>query len=455
MADFLLKRVLWRDGDVISENHFKAQEDWTENYIGLSNQLVGKYGYFRNTILQDTYNRTSNISFHFIEGSQYRIDLEKIQVINPFGKVFKIDDKISLNLNIQLFKRDSEGYILVYLLPVTDSNDISDLIDRNSDEIQTGLKVYSPIFEISTSNTKGDGVPIIRFKVLANHLDIDESFIPYGIFINSTSASQNAHLSFFDKYSRFSDLVSDYFLSHSSRPGLPFIWELATNLYRITENFKTIFAVSDNSTQNFILELQRFISVIKAEINIFTIGFDQDYYRQAYQNLIEVLDAPIVKQVELQTDLTFLFEKTDIILDELIKYLAILPEGLDTEKTLAIDRVELRKVAGSNKLTVFLESEVEFKQGETLMSIELHSYSQSEPVSKNVRVSLGDVAQAMLKDLVNALKPIKGESLSYRIECPKDIINRSRASIITLYLPTPIGENVPDLKKYISIKVRG
>ena len=88
------------------------------------------------------------------------------------------------------------------------------------------------------------------------------------------------------------------------------------------------------------------------------------------------------------------------------------------------------------------------------MTIYLRSYSRAEPTHKNVRVSLGDVSQAMLKDLRNSLKPIKGEKLSYRIECPKEIINRESASVISIYVPTPIGEGVPDLKSYLTINIR-
>jgi hypothetical protein len=455
MYDFPLNRVIWRDGDVINQNHFKLHERWVENLVGISNQGFSRYGLYRNPVLQDNYNRSSNISFQLIEGSQYRIDLERIQTINPFGKILKIDEKRSLNLNIQLFKRDADGYIVVYLLPYPDNDEIIDQIDRHSEEIMTGTRVYSEPYELSTSNNNGDGVPVLRFRVQGNHLDIDEEYIPYGVFIDSSTYSLNAYYNFKEKFDRLRFLVEEYLLSHSTKPGLQFIWEAASNLHRIMESYNNAFSDPSMDTNYFINKFIDFNHQLKAEFKIFMIGFNQDYYRQIFQNYVEVIDIPIVKQSEQQIDLRYAFDRIDLNLDEMTKFLGLMPEGLDTERSLPIEKVELRKVAGANKLTIYLEGEHDFKQGETLMTIELHSYSQAEPANKNVRVSLGDVAQAMLKDLVNALKPIKGESLSYRIECPKDVINRSRASIISVYVPTPIGEAVPDLKKYISIKVRG
>ena len=73
---------------------------------------------------------------------------------------------------------------------------------------------------------------------------------------------------------------------------------------------------------------------------------------------------------------------------------------------------------------------------------------------KYTKFALRFKPRKMLKDMLNALKPIPNEKLSYRIECPKEIINRDSASVITIYVPTPIGEGVPDLKRYLTINIR-
>ena len=43
MDSFSLKRVIWRDGDVITESHFLEQEKWIESQFGLSNLSDLKY----------------------------------------------------------------------------------------------------------------------------------------------------------------------------------------------------------------------------------------------------------------------------------------------------------------------------------------------------------------------------------------------------------------------------
>jgi hypothetical protein len=207
-------------------------------------------------------------------------------------------------------------------------------------------------------------------------------------------------------------------------------------------------------TYNFFKLLQEFVYRLRAELKILSIGYDQDYLSQQSADTIELLEKPLINIVEQQIDMKQAFDQSYVILDTMMKYLELLPAGPVSEKQLPVDRVEFSKVAGSNKLKIFLKDEVEFHKGETQMTIYLRSYSNAEPIHKNVRVSLGDVSQAMLKDLINALKPIPGENLSYRIECPKEIINRDRASIITIYVPTPMGEGVPDLKRYLTINVR-
>jgi len=455
MDRFSLNKVVWRDGDVITEKHFSYQESWMENLVALSNQSIYRYGYFRNPITQEHYNRRENISVHLIEGSQYRVDMEFIQVINPYGKFLKIDERRSINLNIQLFKRDEEGFIIVYLIPIKISSQDADKLDRISDEVYTGLRVYYDPCELTTTNNNGDGVPLIRFKVQGNHLDVDETYIPFGLTLESNTILSNEYQVFLEKFERYRTIVADYLYSHSSRPGMQYIWEVASGVYRITERFAPIFDNKSFFTLDFFKSYRELINCIRAELSIFTIGYNQDYYRQQLSDLLEVIDKQVIRLVEQQYDLTYAFGIINDSWEALNKYIGNLPEGLDVEKNLPIKNVELKKVAGSNKISIFLDDDFEFKQNESLMTIELRSYSQQEPSHRNVRVSLGDVPYAMIRDLVGGLKSIRGENLSFRIECPKEVINRSKANLITIYLPPPVGENVPDLKRYLAVKVRG
>ncbi len=459
MASFPLYRVMWRDGDIITESHLKSLESWVENLTGAASQKTRTFGFLRNPALQEAYNKSTNIHFHVIDESQYkesqyRIDIERMEVINPFGQVLKIDERRSFNLRIQFAKQTEEGYIMAYLVPAAVNENNMEKIEALDDTISEGLVLYHTPCELTTSNDKRNGVPVLRFVVQSGLVSIDESYIPFGIHLDSSSLSIDAHKLFMEKYERFSALLTDYLNSLRPLPQLVLVWQATSELYRIVEGFKPSLNDSSMPTFNFFKLLQEFVNRLKAELKILSIGFEQDYLSQQSADTIEVLEKPLINIVEQQIDMKQAFDQSYVVLDTMMKYLEFLPAGPVSEKQLPVDRVEFSKVAGSNKLKVYLKDEVEFRKGETQMTIYLRSYSNAEPIHKNVRVSLGDVSQAMLKDLLNALKPIPGENLSYRIECPKEIINRDKASIITIYVPTPVGEGVPDLKRYLTINVR-
>lgn len=455
MDYFPLKKVIWRDGDIISESHFYNQERWVESMIGMSFQHHVRYGMFRNPILQDMYNRNENITFHHIEGAQYRVDVELLQLVNQMGQVLKIDARQSLNLIVQFFAGDDEGRIMVYLLPEDIDPDDKDLMERNSEEIQTGTRLYSQPCKLSTTNDYNNGVPIMRFKVQGNVLDRDETFIPFGLHMDSSTACMFAHDRFIEKFQRYKNLLSDYLKTLRPTENLMQIWEVTTQLYRLLEGYEPAFLDKGMKTIEFFRSLQQYINLAKAELRILSIGYEQDFLRQKTADALEILETPLITIIEQQYELSYSFQQAERVMDGLMKHLEFLPAGPISEKDLPIQRVEFSRVAGFNKLTVFLEKEMEFSKGESLMTVYLRSYTRSDPAHKNVRVSLGDVAHGMLRDFLNSLKPMKDEKHSYRIECPKEAINRTSASIISIYVPTPIGEGVPDLKGHLKITIRG
>lgn len=459
MGKFSLHKVIWRDGDVITENHFKSFEKWVENLIGISSQYQRKYGLYKHAFLQDGYNSADNIIFHMIDESQYketqyRIDIERFQAINPMGHILKIDERRSFNLRIQFSKQSEEGFIIGYLTPVELDENNLEKVEDTPGQVTTDTTLYHDPCALTTSNENRKGVPILRFKLQGGHLDIDNTFIPFGLHIDSSQQSADAHNLFAEKFKRFSLLLNDYL--HTLRPTdkLMLVWNAASGMHKATQRLRNKLVDPTLPTEEFFSSLQEWINLSKAEITILSIGYEQDYLRQKSADTLEVLEKPVLNIIEQQYDLTLGFQRANTIIETMMKYLEVLPAGPVSEKALPVQRVEFSKVAGSNKLKVYLDEEVEFKKGETQMTIYLRSYTNAEPVHKNVRVSLGDVSQAMLKDLRNALKPITGETLSYRIECPKEIINRDSTSVITIYVPTPIGENVPDLERYLTINIR-
>ncbi len=452
MDRFSLQRVIWRDGDVITESHFYEQERWLENLIGLASQNDFRYGLFRNVLFQDYYNKPKNISFHHIEGAQYRVDIEFFQGRNQLGRICKIDDKREFKLNVE-FSRSDEGKILVYLLPKKIDRKNDDEIERISEEIETGTRLYYDQYILSTTNTNNEGIPIMRFVSKGNNLDIDETFIPFGLCMSSSASCLSAHQSFCDEFARYKRLLTDYI--KTQRPDHePLIWTATTNILRLIHHFEQPLFDNTSATIVFFRNLSMFFNQLQSELFILSVGKSGEFITHKTNDVIDVLKIPIIKISEQQYDLGFGFRQSTLILESLIKYLEYLPAGPISEKELPIKQVNFNKIAGWNRFTVHLSSETLFQKGESIMTIYLRSFTRGEPIHYTARVGLGDVPPAHLKDAINVIKPIKDEKHSYRIECPKDAIDRTESDVISIYLPPPMGEGVPDIESNMVITIR-
>jgi hypothetical protein len=453
MDRFPLKKVLWRDGDVITEDHFKKFEEWVQNLFGINNQYLNTYGLFRNILFQDYYNNDKNISFHHIEASSYRIDIEYFQGVNQLGNVFKIDEKMEFKINIEYSKSDEDGKIIIYLLPKKSTDFDNEEMDRLSDEIETGTRLYYNQFYLSTTNSGNEGIPIIRFSTKGNELDIDQSFIPFGIQINSSNYAIKAHKYFVDEFLRYKRLLRDYIQTQRADHE-PIVWTLSSNIFRKIAEYEKLIVSSESRTIDYFLNLENFFNSIHAELHLLIINKRGEFLTQKTKDLIDIFEIPIVKRFEQQIDIRYAFDISMKILDGLIKYMEYLPSGPISEKELPVRNVTLNKIAGWNRHIIEFTEEVEFQQNETIMTVYLRSFSRAEPIHYNVRIGLGDVSPAHLRDNVNVIKPIKDEKHSFQIECPKEAINKSSAKMISLYLPPPMGENVPDLTSNVVITIR-
>lgn len=453
MERFPLNKILWRDGDVVTEHHFQSFENWIESNFGLMNQSGLKYGLFRNVLFQDYYNKPMNISFHHIEGSKYRVDIEYLQGVNQGGKIFKIDDKREFKLEVEFTKSDEEGRILVYLLPKHIDRNNSEEYDRISEEIETGTPVYQDQYILSTSNTNNEGIPIFRFLSQGNILDRDESFIPFGLYINSSSSSIIEHKKFCDELTRYRKLLADY-ISTQRPDHEPLYWTASTNILRLLSNAEKYLYDNTFSTIDFIRHLSSLFTTIQTELYILSVARRGEFITQKTSDVIDILKKSLVRPIEQQYDLSFTFVRALQNLEALAKYLEYLPAGPISEKELPISNIRFTKIAGWNKLIVSLKENISFEKGKSLMTIYLRSFTRAEPIHKNARVGLGDVPPAHLKDYQNIVRPIKDERHSYRLECPKEAVDRSEAQMISIYIPPPMGENVPDIDSNVVITIR-
>ena len=294
----------------------------------------------------------------------------------------------------------------------------------------------------------------VILKFTDNELIVDKSFIPFGLFINSSSLSLEAHKNLLKKFNRWSSLLENYLKSLKPTPELALIWTSTCQLIRVNSFSKSLFENYNLHTLVFFNSIQQFFNQIKSELQILSVGWEQISLKQRINEVVEKLNGSVTPSNESQINLTESFKQSEELFDSIIKVLSYFPAGPIAEKTLPISKVELIKEAAGNRFNIYLENEAQFVRGKTQISFQLREFSKSEPIGKNIRVGIGIEIFAQLLDLKNMLKRVQGEAFNYTIECPPQIVNKEKASQLTLYLPQPLGEGVTDLKSHITIIIR-
>lgn len=445
------KKVLWRNGDVVSEVHFYALEEWIEQLVSINNFPIGTFGLFRNAFLQPDYNELENIKFKKLEGANYRVEIFHFQALTPQGRMIKIDDIRTFNFQFRPQQKTPDAKYILYIMP-TDSG--RDAIVESDSEPTTGVAVYDPLYEVSITNNQNTGVVLCRFKMEDNELVVDKSFIPFGIFISSSSVSVDAHSNVLTKFTLWNSLLENYLKSLKPTPELALIWNATGQFIRANGFYKSLFENAHIPTLNYFNSLQQFFNQIKSELQILSVGWEQTTLKQRINEVVEKLSEPIFTPNEPQIDLEEAFLQSEKLFDDITKLLSYLPAGPIAEKTLPISKVELVKEAAGNRLNIYLEGEAQFAKGKTQISFQLREFSKTDPVGKNIRVGMGAAIFAQLLDLKNLLKRVPGESFTYTIECPPEVVTKDKASQLTLFLPQPLGEGVVDLKSHITIIIR-
>ncbi len=452
MADNLtLRRVLWRDGDVVSEDHFYALENWVEQLVGVVNQHLGTFGMVRNAALDGEFNSNRNLSFKQVQGTHYRVDIGQLQAINAFGRVLRIDTPRAFDFHFKSAQRNPDGSYTLYLLPVTSAPDAT---QPTGSEVITGATLYDAGYELATANDGNAGVAICRFRYEENQIIPDMAYVPFGVFMDSTPMSSDAHERLLQKFQTWLGLLDRYVVTLKPTAEMMVIWNGAWQLYRLGQYNKARLEDRHAPTFSFFNQLQQFFAGVAAELKAISVGWPQATLQQKASEAIEVLGQPLYQVSGQQFDLVAAFGQAEKSLDASVKVLSYMPAGPITEKTISIARAEVMKEAAGNRIVVHFEEEAMFTSGKSRLTIQLREFSKADPVGGNVRVGLGMAIYAQLRDLRNHLKRVPGESFTYQIECPPETVTRDRASQLTMYVPPPLGEGVIDMKSHIAIIVK-
>ncbi len=240
------KKVLWRNGDVVSEEHYYSLEEWIEQLVSIGYSQAGSYGLFRNSYLQNDYNNPENIIFKRLDGANYQVEISQYQGLNPYGKLIKIDDSRTFNFQFRPTQKSPDGKYLLYIFPSSSGRD--GIIESDS-EPTTGVSVYDAMYEVSITNHQNTGVVLCRFKIEDNELSVDSSFIPVGVFIDSSPNCAVAGNGILTKFSLWSSLLDTYLKSLKPTSELALIWNATCQFIRANGFFKPIFENSHQGVQ--------------------------------------------------------------------------------------------------------------------------------------------------------------------------------------------------------------
>ncbi len=451
-------RVLWRDGDVITERHFSLLEEWIDDVTKGMTLSRGYFGLLGNALHSGpALNAVDSITCHQLDGIHWRADLRNLQFIAPDGTLARLIDSRSYEFTVKLStKDDEEGHIYLYIHTADPGSERGE--EATDSEVVKDIVLYAQAFAVTTSNDSDMGVPICRFGVSGSQIIPDESFIPFGLFIDSSERCIVARDTLLTLLHDLSHRLAVYFAT--LRPGAEhnMIWTLTAQLIRICIQFGAPLRQTNSPTQDFLLRLQQFLDMVQTEIRIFSVGTGDEKLRQKALQTVDRMARPIMKPllkgVTAHYDLAHAFKSASTCIDAVIDFTADLPEGIKKEQWLSIATAALSTEGGRNKLEITLAEEARLDKGAVSLTFYFHHFTREEIAEGTVRIGLGNVAYGFLTDLRNPLRRMAGEAFSYYVEFPPELVRQSKVKNFTLYLPRPLGEIIGDIDRKIRIMVK-
>ncbi len=433
-----LLKVQWKDGDVITEHHFRDLENWTEaTHAVLATQFPG-HGLLRILESDGTFNTPSSISIRHLQGTQYQVVLQNFQGITGKGKLVSIFDRQQFDITLRTTERDNEGFYNLYLVPVEGEGR-----DSKSGEVTGGAPVLlEPACRPQTSDELHDGVCIARFKADGASTVLDQAFLPLCFTINASPPSQSRFESIQQDFLRLYGSIEQYIRALVNRKGLEPIWVFSVQLFRLLSQYKVVFSDSSQHSQEYFQKVQGLFDATVGELKILAAEYKEAKLLAEVHSTMERLSHPLLS-ISLDQNMARPYEVVEDGIGEMAHLLSRFPEGPAVEASLAVKDLTFSKGTAYNKLTVHFVEEVPYTREGSKLLVKLRDYSTREPSTWDVRLALGgDMPYGSLPQLNNLLKRVGKDEFDFRIEFPGDVLGSGSMRQLVLYLPPPLGENV-------------
>jgi hypothetical protein len=433
-----LLKVQWKDGDVVSERHFRDLERWIEaTYAVIATQTPG-HGLLRATESDGSFNAPSSVSVRHVQGTQYQILVQNFQGLSGKGGIISVFERRQFDITLRTTERDNDGYYNLFLVPVEDDGGESHAADITGGE----PILYEPECRPQTSDELREGICIARFKADGPTIVPDASFVPLSYTLHASPPGQSRHEKIRDGYTRLTHSIEQYVRALSNRKGLEPIWFFSVELFRLLSRHKTTFTEVQQVSYEFFSRSQSLFDAVTGELKILAAEYKEAKLLGEVHGSIERLSRPVLA-LALEYNMAHAFAAVEDGIDELAHLLSRFPEGPAVEASLAVRELTFSKGTAYNKLTVQFVEQVHYTREASRLLVKLRDYSTREPSTWDVRLALGnDMPYGSLPQLNNVLKRVGKDEFDFRIEFPGDVLGTGTMKMLVLYLPPPMGENV-------------
>jgi hypothetical protein len=444
-----LLKVQWKDGDVITEHHFRGLEQWSETTQAVLATQSPAHGLLRILESDGTFNNPANITIKHLQGTQYQIILENLQGITGKGRIISIFDRRQFDVMLRTTDRDSEGFYNLYLVPVDGEGG-----ESKSTDVTGGAPVlYEPLCRPQTSDELHDGVCVARFKADGASVAPDPAFLPLCFTLNASPQSIARLERINQSMLRLANAIEQYVKALVNRTGLEPIWVFSVELLRLLCRNKVVFSNSSQRSQEYFQAIQSFFDAVVGELKILAAEYKEPKLLGEVHSSIQRLSRPLLS-IALDWNMAKPFDVVEDGIAEVVHLLSRFPEGPEAEESIAVKDMVFARGTAYNKLTVHFVEEVTYARERNKLVVKLRDYSTREPSTWDIRLALGgDMPYGSLPQLNNLLKRVGKDEFDFRIEFPGDVLGSGTMRQLVLYLPPPLGENVDTHQSRVTLSM--
>jgi hypothetical protein len=394
-------------------------------------------------------NDCSSITVKNLQGTQYQITVQRFQGVTSKGRIISLFDAQQFDLNLRTTDRDSEGFFVLFLIPVDGEAGSSKGTDVTSGEPVH----YEPVCKAQVADEGHDGLVIARFKADGAIVTHDPNFLPLCFTINASPQSLRRFEAIGKTYQRLMESVELYVKALVNRKGLEPIWVFSVELFRLMCRHKSVFFNTNQQSQTYFVSVQVLIDAIIGELKVLASEYKEAKLLGEIHSSIDHLSHPLLT-VSLDMNMARPYEVVQEAVEEVAHLLSRFPEGPAVEASLAVKEMTFSKGTAYNKLVIQFVEEISYSKDQSNLVFKLRDFSTREPSTWDIRLALGgDMPYGSLPQLNNLLKKVGTDEFDFRIECPGEVIGTGKMRQLTLYLPPPLGESVDTPRARVTVSM--